>query len=170
MTVKICASDKQRAALAARLASPVAKTATAPPPEPTGSKMDPVAKKKKPEKPKSELNEFEIAGRARRAARQNRMHRMAIVRERLIALFPKCFKPPGEKMLPLKIGIDKDIFAALPEFSHKDVSLTLSYYVGNRDYYRELVEGAMRVDLNGIPTTAVTSSEARQHEKPREGT
>jgi hypothetical protein len=141
---KLCANDKIRAALARRVPPSAAE----------------VFKPKPPKKPEPELNKFEIAGRARRAAQRERLHRAKVAVERLIVQFPECFKPPDQPPWPLKIGIDRDVLAALPDVSRSDLKRALGCYVRAKAYREALIEGAMRVDLDGNPTAFVTAAEA----------
>jgi ProP effector len=83
------------------------------------------------------------------------------MREKLVTQFPNCFKPAGESRLPLKIGIRQDIMGALPDVSRNDLKLTLSNYVRDKSYREAMIKGAMRVDLDGNPTTAITKEETR---------
>jgi hypothetical protein len=176
MTTKtlFAANDKLKAALAARRA-PTAAQVFAPKPAPPNNRVEngPSDSPKQAEdrienEPDlSALNPAQIAGRARRAAQRERQHRAALVRERLIREFPLCFKPSGEKT-PLKIGIDRDIAAVMPEISKNDIGLALKSYCWEKSYRQAVVEGAMRVDLDGVATGLVTAQEAwpPNNEKP----
>ena len=78
----------------------------------------------------------------------------------LHARFPKCFSAKGKEKRPLKIGIDKDLFAAggIPGWA---IWRALQDYTSGPMYRRAMVEGAERIDLNGEPVGAVTASEAQ---------
>ena len=86
--------------------------------------------------------------------------------ELLKAHFPDAFKEM-QAIQPLKIGIKQDLVIRLG--SKDNIVLndkacmvnSLAYYVGSLFYLRKVVEGAMRIDLDGNPTTAVTAEEAR---------
>jgi len=172
MTFKLCATDRQRAALARRV-PPSAAEVFRPKPPPPPPAPPPPKKEKKPEpQPQPlaqlaqplaaprQLNKFEIAGRARRKAHWERMHRPKVAVELLIVQFPECFKPPDQPPWPLKIGVDQDVMAALPDVSRSDLKLALGSYVRTKEYRAVLIEGAMRVDLDGNPTAFVTAAEA----------
>ena len=86
--------------------------------------------------------------------------------ELLKAHFPECFKDVKE-IKPLKIGIKHDLVKNLS--SREDIVIgdkacmvsSLAYYVNSVAYHRSAVVGAMRIDLNGQPITAVTADEAQ---------
>jgi ProP effector len=84
-----------------------------------------------------------------------------LLREKLVEMFPDCFKPLGQSVVPLKVGIHRDVLAALPDISRNDLKLMLGTYVRAEGYRQGLVEGAVRFDLAGNPSGAVTAQEAR---------
>jgi RNA chaperone ProQ/FINO-like protein len=146
-----------------------------PVPKPTPAPPAPPAAKATP----PELNEAEIAGRARRAeraaaiaaekdakaaviAKRVALHQRAMkMREILAERFPACFKGCGEPRLPLKVGIHRDIWNTAPSLSHTDIRGALKDYVSDAAYYQVLAEGAVRVDLNGNPAGVVTEQQAK---------
>lgn len=79
--------------------------------------------------------------------------------------YPACFKEQAV-MIPLKVGIRQDLIKHLG--GRTDIALadkacmssSLSYYVNSPGYHRRVVEGAVRVDLNGEPAGVVTAEEA----------
>ncbi len=85
--------------------------------------------------------------------------------ELLKAHFPHCFKELKE-IQPLKIGIKQDLVKHLS--SREDIVISdkacmvnsLAYYVNSIAYHKSMVAGAMRLDLEGNPVTAVTAEEA----------
>jgi ProP effector len=150
MTVKtLQANDRLRAALAARAGSlplkpkPTLKPALKSVPAPIAP-----AKTVPPE-----LNEIEMAGRARSAD-------ITATRRALLNRWPNCFKGYMRPKKPLKIGIDKDILAADPELNPEIVKLVLRIYVSHETYREVMIEGAGRVDLDGNPAGVVTKSQA----------
>jgi hypothetical protein len=107
------------------------------------------------------LNEFEIAGRARAAAIAERRAAVAAMRRALIKRWPNCFKGFKRPKLPLAIGIDKAIFAVAPELDPEAVKNAISRYASEATYHAAMIEGAVRVDLDGNPAGVVTEKEAR---------
>lgn len=70
-------------------------------------------------------------------------------RELLALSFPKCFAAKGAKKWPIKVGIDRDIKAALPELSRKQIKRALADYCGGPTYHRAILTRCGRVDLAG---------------------
>ena len=68
----------------------------------------------------------------------------------LFETFPKCFR--GNRGLPLKIGILKDIFDKLPSdnsISRLQIRRTLKFYTNHPLYQKALTCKSERVDLEG---------------------
>lgn len=63
---------------------------------------------------------------------------------------------------PLAIGIDKQLFAALPELSRKSVRLAMRSHTMSTRYLKEMEKAAQRLNLDGTPAGEVTD-ENRQH-------
>lgn len=63
---------------------------------------------------------------------------------------------------PLAIGIDKQLFAALPELSKKSIRLAMRSHTISTRYLKEMEKGAQRLNLDGTPAGEVTD-ENRQH-------
>jgi sRNA-binding protein len=87
-------------------------------------------------------------------------------RELLALTFPKCFAGKGEAKWPLKIGIDRDIKAAMPELSRKQIERALADYCGGPTYHRAMLERLGRIDLHGryagiVDANAVSFAAAR---------
>lgn len=86
--------------------------------------------------------------------------------ELLRAYFPDCFKAPNE-VKPLKKGIKEDLVKRLSTLENivtEDKACmvkSLSYYVNTAAYHKNMVEGAMRIDLDGNSAAAVTAEEAK---------
>ena len=86
--------------------------------------------------------------------------------ELLKAHFPACFKEIQE-IQPLKIGIKQDLVKKLG--GKEDITLndkacmvsSLSYYVSSPAYHRNVLENAIRIDLEGHAAGTVTTEEAR---------
>lgn len=70
-------------------------------------------------------------------------------RELLALSFPNCFAGKGEKKWPIKIGIDRDIKAALPDLSRKQIRRALKDYCSGPTYHRAILTRCGRVDLKG---------------------
>lgn len=85
--------------------------------------------------------------------------------ELLKAYFPACFKEMKD-IKPLKIGIKQDLVKYLS--TREDIVLgdkacmvsSLSYYVSSAAYHRNVIEGSVRIDLEGNPNGTVTAEEA----------
>ncbi|MDD2883826.1 MAG: ProQ/FINO family protein [Dechloromonas sp.] len=63
---------------------------------------------------------------------------------------------------PLAIGIDKQVFAALPDLSKKSIRLAMRSHTISTRYLKEMEKGAQRLNLDGSPAGEVTD-ENRQH-------
>jgi sRNA-binding protein len=86
--------------------------------------------------------------------------------ELLKAYYPNCFKDMKD-IQPLKIGIKQDLVKILSTREDSVVSdkavmvSSLSYYVNAASYHKNMVAGAMRIDLDGNPAALVTAEEAK---------
>lgn len=86
--------------------------------------------------------------------------------ELLKAHYPQCFKEPAE-VKPLKVGIKQDLVKHLS--SREDIIISdktcmiksLSYYVTTLQYFKNVVEGVMRIDLDGNTSGVVSVEEGR---------
>jgi ProP effector len=75
--------------------------------------------------------------------------------------FPHCFAGLKERTRkPLKIGIHRDILAAMPELAESDVSRALKFYVTRFGYLASCIENSPRIDLNGESAGVVSAAEA----------
>ena len=63
---------------------------------------------------------------------------------------------------PLAIGIDKQVFAQLPEVSKKSLRLAMRSHTMTTRYLKEMEKGTQRLNLDGSPAGDVTD-ENRQH-------
>lgn len=63
---------------------------------------------------------------------------------------------------PLAIGIDKQLFAALPDLSRKALRLAMRSHTMATRYLKEMEKGTQRLNLDGSPAGEVTD-ENRQH-------
>jgi ProP effector len=63
---------------------------------------------------------------------------------------------------PLAIGIDKQLFAELPELSKKSLRLAMRSHTMATRYLKEMEKAAHRLNLDGTPAGEVTD-ENRQH-------
>jgi hypothetical protein len=102
----------------------------------------------------------EAAKQAKWEASEARRERAFRMRDTLIERWPNCFKGPEQAKLPLKIGIHRDIKAIAPELSTRDLGTAIRYYVGDYQYRRAMVAGAVRFDLDGNPAGVVAPDEA----------
>lgn len=87
-------------------------------------------------------------------------NRIAATRERLVEAFPACFAPAGAVKTPLQIGIHRDIRRRMAGLQSADVWLAIEDYVSGETYLGHMVEGAVRIDLDGRPAGVVTAEEA----------
>lgn len=93
--------------------------------------------------------------------------------ELLKAHFPLCFKEVKE-VQPLKIGIKQDLVKHLG--TREDIVVgdkacmvtSLAYYVNSVFYQRNMIEGAIRIDLEGKPAGTVTAEEAKHSAESRQ--
>jgi len=88
---------------------------------------------------------------------------LASLRER----FPGAFS----EVRPLAIGIDRAIIAVTPEIRPWEAKAALAIHCRTKRYRNGLLEGAVRVDLDGKPRGVVTAAEAAQAkvETPKAG-
>jgi ProP effector len=85
----------------------------------------------------------------------------------LAARFPRAFAVDGNRRRPLKVGIRRDLRAAVGDtFSGKKIKTALSFYVNSAAYLRSLTEGADRVGVGGEPAGKVSGPEA-EHARER---
>ncbi|MBG0808148.1 hypothetical protein IY145_01800 [Methylosinus sp. H3A] len=86
--------------------------------------------------------------------------------DELIDAFPACFKRHGEKRQPpLAAGVEADILLRRPGFDPERLKRALQVYTAGPEYYRSVIAGLPRVDLDGVARTVVTSDEIQQAEK-----
>lgn len=86
--------------------------------------------------------------------------------ELLKVYFPDGFKT-GIEIKPLKKGIKQDLVKRLSTIENivtEDKACmvkSLAYYVNTTAYHRSVVEGVMRIDLDGNPAGVVSAEEAK---------
>lgn len=86
--------------------------------------------------------------------------------ELLKVYFPSSFKAANE-VKPLKKGIKQDLVRRLSTMGSivtEDKACmvkSLAYYVNTAAYHKSVVEGAMRIDLDGNPAGIVSAEEAK---------
>jgi ProP effector len=86
---------------------------------------------------------------------------------RLQAQFPDVIaRPEQRERRPLKVGIHDDVVVLFPELDRKTIGRALMLYTRHIAYLRGLVEGAARVDLNGVESGTVTAADA-EHARGR---
>ncbi len=79
----------------------------------------------------------------------------------LLAAFPLAFSTEPRDIKPLAIGIRQQIFARCSfSHSHRIVGDALWRYTKCAAYLRTIIEGAVRVDLDGATSGNVTAMEA----------
>jgi ProP effector len=74
--------------------------------------------------------------------------------------FPKAFVMYEQRRRPLKLGIHRDVAAALPALSVMEIKTAMRCYCGNLGYNRACVEGAARIDFDGNAVGTITADEA----------
>jgi sRNA-binding protein len=80
----------------------------------------------------------------------------------LAETFPRCFSVYEGRRRPLKIGIHKDILAAVDgALTPLELSKALRAYCANGAYLHSSREGAQRIDLDGNPAGIVTAEESQ---------
>jgi sRNA-binding protein len=77
----------------------------------------------------------------------------------LLAAFPLAFSTEPRHIRPLAIGIRQQIYARCA-LSHRDVGDALRRYTNRVAYLRTIIEGAVRVDLDGAASGNITAKEA----------
>lgn len=86
--------------------------------------------------------------------------------ELLRAYFPDCFKGMNE-VKPLKKGIKQDLImrlSTLDKIVTEDKACmvkSLAYYVNTMSYHKSMIEGTVRIDLDGQPQGVVSAEEAK---------
>lgn len=86
--------------------------------------------------------------------------------ELLKAHFPACFKEIKE-IQPLKVGIKQDLVKHLASCENIVIGdkacmvNSLAYYVNSPAYHKRVVEGMVRIDLQGNPAGIITAEEAK---------
>ncbi len=92
----------------------------------------------------------------------------------LRSYFPGAFKPMSQ-IKPLKKGIKEDLvkrLSAIETIVTEDKACmvkSLSFYVNTAAYHRVVLEGALRLDLDGQPAGAVTAEEAKYSAEKLQG-
>jgi ProP effector len=78
----------------------------------------------------------------------------------LAETFPKCFSVYEGRRRPLKLGIHKNILAAVDgALTPLELGKALGAYCANRVYLGHTRTGAWRLDLDGNPAGVVTANE-----------
>lgn len=78
----------------------------------------------------------------------------------LVERFPSCFMPKRDEKKPLAIGIIHQVFAAAPDLSRRSIRLAVQDYTNGLKYWRNLTEGAVRINLDGSPASLVSGDHA----------
>ena len=83
---------------------------------------------------------------------------LLILRQR----FPAAFARLNARVRPpLKIGIHRDLAAAVPDIDAIAIRRALHFYVSGQPYAQHCIAGAVRVDLDGASAGVVAACEAR---------
>jgi sRNA-binding protein len=88
---------------------------------------------------------------------------LELLRER----FPKCFTRYPQPRRPLKIGIHKDVCAALAGVASRRILRQALAAYTSAAYREQLKPGAVRIDLAGEPAGEVTPEQVSPPSKPR---
>lgn len=84
--------------------------------------------------------------------------------DELIAVFPACFKPHLTSGLPLlKAGVGDDILARRPDIDPALLERALSVYASGPEYWRSVIAGRPRVDLDGAVVQATITADEIAH-------
>ena len=75
--------------------------------------------------------------------------------------FPLAFAAKGSPKRPLKLGIDKDVIAACPDLTGKQINAAIADYCYGPRYWIAQIEGRPRVDLAGNLDGVVTAEQAK---------
>jgi ProP effector len=78
----------------------------------------------------------------------------------LVAAFPATFTLDPKRVRPVKLGIKDDLYGQ-SAMSHRRITAALRTYCNSRQYLKASFEGAVRIDLAGVPSGAVTATEAQ---------
>ena len=70
--------------------------------------------------------------------------------------FPNAIAAQGKSKRPLAIGIHRQFFHFFPEMSRSSIRNALADYTGGPTYLRNVVAGAIRVDILGEPNGIVS--------------
>lgn len=125
------------------------------PSQPQASKKQEPSKKKKAEETDKEKGirakqHTAALKKAQQEANRQRFQKMQKALQWLQETYPDCFNIQAPK--PLKIRIEKDIFAVLPEdlpFPRLAIRWALSYYAKSSKYRETLSTATYRYDLQG---------------------
>jgi hypothetical protein len=77
----------------------------------------------------------------------------------LVAAFPATFTLDPTLVRPVKLGIKNDLYGQ-SAMSHRRITAALRAYCNSAQYLQVSIEGAVRIDLAGEPSGAVTGPEA----------
>jgi ProP effector len=84
---------------------------------------------------------------------------------RLVALYPACFHLSEHERRPLRVGISRELEAADTGIAPVQLRQALGWYCGSIGYLQNMVAGADRIGLNGLPSGVVTEAEAAHAKK-----
>ncbi|MGE3279940.1 MAG: ProQ/FINO family protein [Alphaproteobacteria bacterium] len=87
------------------------------------------------------------------------------VRARLVERFPAAFQPKGAPKIPLALGVYAEIRTRCPDISARRIAIALHDYTSGWKYLTALVDGAIRVDLDGNPASAVSAEHAAEAQR-----
>lgn len=80
-------------------------------------------------------------------------------RQALQHRFPLAFMGFEVPKQPLMIGILQSVLKADKKLRKSQVKMAIGNYVGGRTYLRNMVEGAVRIDLDGQPSGQIVTAE-----------
>ena len=136
--------------------SPVTKTAAPATPAPPAPEVQHPTPQPSPAIPTS----IETDPSQKEQEKQARRELLEILRDR----WPQAFPRDSRQVRPLAIGIGKDIAAHLPEQPLRRISTTIGIFqhLTGPAYYRAVLQGGARYDLDGNPHGEVTLKEQEQ--------
>ncbi|WP_292530116.1 ProQ/FINO family protein [Methylocystis sp.] len=109
----------------------------------------------------------QAAGAAEGAERPGYAAVRALLDE-LVAAFPACFKPHrAPDISPIKLDIHADVLARRPDTDPVLLTSALRVYASGPDYWRTLIAGRPRIDLDGQIVQAVITPEEKAEAERR---
>jgi hypothetical protein len=155
----IFAANKQKPVLKLKLGGSSQPDPETPAPRPISPERQKIIDEFEADRAAKLQGKIALQVQAHEEGKQEMKRKASAMIQTLVERFPRCFS--SEAPRPLKIGIDQDIRAQMPNASATDLRNALKAYVITSPYLAASSEGADRVDLNGAPCGVVTAGQAR---------